>query len=94
MPFLELASQGMHRTDEQLLNDYLFGDEKSLELLIRRYLKPIFGFVYKYVRNSPDAEDITQEVFVRIWRNLKKFKKEKKFKTWIFAIARNSAMIF
>lgn len=77
-------------TDEQLVANYLKGDEESLEILIRRYLKPLYSFVFRFVGNSQEVEDITQEVFVKVWRNLKKFDKNKRFKTWIFAIAKNT----
>jgi len=82
-------------SDEQLVHDYLkHKDGKSLEILIGRYLKPIYGFVYKYTNLLNEAEDITQEVFVKVWRNLKKFDQKKSFKTWIFQIAKNTAIDF
>jgi len=81
-------------SDEQLIADYLKGDAKSLEVLVRRYLNPIFSFVFRYTGSIQDAEDITQEVFVKIWRNLKRFKREKSFKTWIFSIAKNTSIDF
>ena len=81
-------------SDSQLIADYLGGDEKSLEILIGRYLKPIYNFVYGYVKSNAEAEDITQEVFVKMWRNLKKFDREKKFKTWLFTIAKNTCFDF
>jgi len=82
-------------SDEQLVHDYLkHKDEKSLKILIGRYLKPIYGFVYKYTNLLNEAEDITQEVFVKVWRNLKKFDQNKSFKTWIFQIAKNTAIDF
>lgn len=84
----------MHKKDEQLVRDYLKGDEKSLEVLIQRYLKPIYGFAYRHTGSVQEAEDIAQEVFVKIWRNLKKFDQEKKFKTWIFTIAKNAIIDF
>ncbi len=74
----------MSRLDEKLIADYLAGDEQSLELLIKQYLKPIYSFVSRYVGNGQEAEDITQEVFVRVWRSLKKFDQTKSFKTWVF----------
>lgn len=80
--------------DEQLVADYLSGDEKSLEVLIKSYLRPIYSFVYRYIGNVQEAEDITQEVFVKVWRNLKKFNPDKKFKTWIFSIAKNASIDF
>ena len=64
-------------SDEQLIFNYLKGDEKSLEILIKKYLKAIYNFVYRYVENSQEAEDITQETFVKAWRNLKKFNPQK-----------------
>jgi RNA polymerase sigma-70 factor (ECF subfamily) len=82
-------------SDEQLVHDYLkHKDEKSLEILIARYLKPIYGFVYKYSNLLNETEDITQEVFVKVWRNLKKFDQKKSFKTWLFQIAKNTAIDF
>jgi len=91
----------MDYSDKQLINNYLKGDEKSLEVLIERYLKPIYSFAYRYANSQQEAEDITQEVFVRMWRNLKKpalslskgFNPKKgKFSTWIFSIAKNAAI--
>jgi len=84
----------MQVSDQQLIANYLAGDEQSLELLIRQYLKPIYSFVSRYVGNGQEAEDITQEVFVRVWRNLKKFDQTKSFKTWIFSIAKNASLDF
>ncbi len=54
----------MNRSDQQLIADYLAGDEKLLEVIVSRYLKPIYSFVYKYVGDGQDAEDVTQEVFL------------------------------
>ena len=80
--------------DEILIRKYLAGDEQSLELLIKQYLKPVYSFVSRYVGNGQEAEDITQEVFVRVWRNLKKFDQNKSFKTWLFSIAKNASLDF
>ena len=84
----------MDRSDSQLIADYLGGDEKSLEVLFGRYLKPIYSFTYRYVGGGQDAEDVAQEVFVKVWRNLKKFDQQKSFKTWVFSIAKNTAIDF
>ena len=58
--------------DKILIQRYLKGDEKSLEILIARYLKPIYSFVYKNVGNMAEAEDITQEVFIKISNHRKR----------------------
>lgn len=84
----------MNVSDQKLVLNYFNGDLESLEILIRRYLKPIYSFAYRYIGNEQDAEDVTQVVFVKVWRNLKKFDREKSFKTWIFSIAKNSCIDF
>lgn len=78
--------------DNELINKYLRGDKTSLDELIKKYMKPVYGFVYHYVGNPSESEDIIQEVFVRVWKNIKKFNKEKNFKTWIFTIAKNASI--
>ncbi len=78
------------QSDQELIESYFKGEEKSLEILIKRYLKPIYNFVYQYVSNSQDTEDITQDVFIKIWRNFRKFDRNRNFKTWIFSIAKNT----
>ena len=78
--------------DKEIIQRYLKGDEKALEILIARYLKPIYGFVYKNVGDTAVAEDVTQEVFVKIWKNLKKFDAKKEFKPWLFQIAKNASI--
>ncbi|MDP2967508.1 MAG: sigma-70 family RNA polymerase sigma factor [bacterium] len=80
--------------DKILIEKYFQGDEKSLEILIQNYLKPVYSFVYRYIGNAGDAEDITQEAFVKAWRHLKRFDRNKSFKTWIFSIAKNTSLDF
>jgi len=82
-------------SDQNLIEEYLKkGDEKSLEFLVKKYLKPVYNFVYRYSGSTQEAEDITQETFVKAWKNLKKFDVEKSFKTWLFSIAKNTAIDF
>ena len=80
--------------DKELIEKYLKGDEKALESLISKYLKPIYSFIFSYVQNQQDAEDLTQETFLKMCRNLKKFKKEKNFEKWLFTIAKNTCFDF
>jgi len=79
-------------SDKEIIQQYLKGDEKSLEVLIHRYIKPIYSFIYKNVGDVSASEDITQEVFVKIWKNLKKFDQKKEFKPWLFQIAKNTSI--
>ena len=84
----------MSLSDKQLISNYLSGDENSLELLIKRYLKYIYNFIYKNVGDQASAEDITQEVFIKVWKNIRKFDQKKNFKPWIFQIAKNASVDF
>lgn len=79
-------------SDEQLVAKYLKKDEKALEEIVGRYLPLIFGFVKKYTGNQDNASDITQEVFVKVWKNIRSFDQAKSFRTWIFTIAKRTAI--
>lgn len=81
-------------TDEQLIANFLAGDDYSLSRLILRHLKPVYNFILRMTGNSGDAEDITQETFVKVWRNIRKYKAGRNFRSWIFSIARNTAIDF
>jgi len=93
-------------SDQKLISLYLAGDEKSLEILFNCYLKMIYSFIYRYVGDQEAAEDVAQEVFVKVWKNLKKFnpqknrfanfklRRQKNFKTWLFKIAKNASIDF
>ena len=81
-------------SDEQLIERYLNGDEQSLEILIERHIKPIYRFIYRFVRDGSQAQDITQDVFVRMWRNIKKFDRKRNFNTWLYAIAKHACIDF
>jgi len=76
-------------SDEQLVTTYLQGDREALNFLIERYLRRIYNFVAKYIGNAKEAEDLTQEIFLKAWKNLKKFDSQKSFKIWLFSITRN-----
>jgi len=80
--------------DVQLISRYLGGDVAALETLVTRHLRPVYAYVFRQVGNVQDAEDITQEVFVRVWKNLKKFDSQKSFLPWVFRIARNASVDF
>ena len=78
-------------TDEELVGNILTGDEMAFEELLKRYLKPIYNFLYRFAGDIAALDDLTQETFIKVWKNLKRFDPEKKFKTWIFTIAKNTA---
>ena len=79
-------------TDEALMLACKKGDDIAFQELMHRYISSVYNFADQYVRNKEDAEDIAQEAFFKTWRYVKRFKSGKKFKPWLFTIARNTAL--
>ena len=82
----------MTRTDVQLMLDVKAGDEQSFALLLHRYRSPLVNFLYRMVRNREQAEDLAQEVFLRVYRARADYVPSAKFTTWLFRIATNLAL--
>ena len=80
-------------SDEQLLAAYRRGDVRAFEKLLARYEKPIWSFLRRFVRDAEAAEDLLQEVFLRVVRDAQAsgpaWKGDAKFSTWLYTIARN-----
>ncbi len=79
-------------SDTELIIAYRHGDEKALTLLIQRYFSSVYRFLARMVGDATVAEDLTQETFVKTWKNLGQFDVHKTFKPWLFSIARNAAI--
>ncbi len=84
----------MEIDDNQLVKDYLNGLEGSFEIIVKRYTRPLYSFVWRLCGNKESSEDIVQDTFLKVWKNLKRFDLERNFKVWIYAIARNSTYDF
>ncbi len=76
-------------TDEALMTRYQRGDLAAFATLVERHKTPIFNFVLRQIKAPPAAEDLVQEVFLRIVESASSFKHEAKFTTWAYTIARN-----
>jgi RNA polymerase sigma-70 factor (ECF subfamily) len=68
------------------------GGEGSFEELVRRYQRPISAYVYRMVGNYESALDLTQEIFIKVYSSLARYRPEFKFSTWIYKIAHNAAV--
>lgn len=77
--------------DQQIITEYLKGNEAAFSLLVGKYTQPIFSFIFQLVGNQAVAEDLTQECFVKVWKNLSRYNQTASVKTWIYIIARNTA---
>lgn len=78
-------------SDEDLIERFQQGDIYAFELIVKRYKEQLLNFVYRFVGNQEQAEDILQETFLRVYRNRHAYKRVAKFSTWIYTIAGNLA---
>src|SRR5215218_10030365 len=78
--------------DRDLVAAAVEGMEGSFEELVRRYQRPISAYVYRMVGNYESALDLTQEIFIKVYSSLRRYRAEFKFSTWIYKIAHNSAV--
>jgi RNA polymerase sigma-70 factor (ECF subfamily) len=78
--------------DSDLVVRAIAGREDGFEELVRRYQRPIAAYVYRMVGNYESALDLTQEVFIKIYGSLTRYRSEYKFSTWIYKIAHNAAV--
>jgi RNA polymerase sigma-70 factor (ECF subfamily) len=78
--------------DGELVQSALNGREPSFEELVRRYQRPIAAYVYRMVGDYDAALDLTQEVFIKVYNSLARYRSEFKFSTWIYKIAHNAAI--
>ncbi len=78
--------------EQELIKRAQNGDVAAFESLIEEYQKRIFSIAYRMVSNPEDAADLTQEVIVKIFKNLDKFQGNAKFSTWVYRIATNTCL--
>ena len=78
-------------TDETLIAQFQQGDVQAFDILVRRYKDQLLNYVYRFVNNRVDAEDIVQETFLRVFKNKHYYKEIAKFSTWVYTIAGNLA---
>jgi len=76
-------------TDEELVKRFLEGDQQSFNLLMWRWEKRLYQFIYRMVGNQEEAQDLCQESFLRAYRSLRGFKQKAKFSSWLYKIALN-----
>jgi RNA polymerase sigma-70 factor (ECF subfamily) len=68
------------------------GDDSAFEYLVQKYRRPMISFMYRMAHNSAAAEDLAQEVFLRVYRSRANYEASAKFSTWLYRIATNLAV--
>ena len=76
--------------DNELIQKFQNGDEKAFDQLVRNNLNNVFGFFMKVTRDEMSAEDLTQDVFMKLYKNLKNFKHDSNFSTYLYRINSNT----
>lgn len=79
-------------TDGELIQAAIRGREDGFEELVRRYQRPITGYIYRMLNNYDASLDVTQEVFIKVYNSLERYSSEYKFSTWLYRIAHNAAI--
>lgn len=85
------ARMSEQKTDQQLVEKVQNGDKQAYNLLVLKYQNRVTNLVARYVKNSGDVADVTQEAFIKAYRALPNFRGESAFYTWLYRIAVNSA---
>lgn len=78
--------------DEDLMERYQEGDARAFEELLRRHERPVYNFIYRHVRDPEKASDLLQETFLRVVKNVDRYRRKAKFTTWLYTIARNQCI--
>ena len=87
-----MAESQFHENDEFLIKRFVSDDEFAFEELFGRYKQKIFNLVYRYIGSYPETEELTQDVFVKVYKSAQTFKGKSKFSTWVYRIAVNTCL--
>ncbi|HSZ01011.1 MAG TPA: sigma-70 family RNA polymerase sigma factor, partial [Terriglobales bacterium] len=84
------SSEGL--SDAQVMLRVKAGDESAFDYLVQKYRRPMLSFMYRMAHNTAVAEDLAQEVFLRVYRSRENYEASAKFTTWLYRIASNLAV--
>jgi RNA polymerase sigma-70 factor (ECF subfamily) len=80
--------------DAELAAATAAGDADAFEQLVRKYERPVLNTIYRYVGDKAAAEDVAQEVFLKVWSRIKTFQRRSTFSTWLYRIVANQCLNF
>src|SRR5436309_1244802 len=87
----EIRERLRSEDDAAIVSAFLGGEERAFQELVERYQTRLLNFIYRTIGDREKAEDLVQEVFIRVHRHLHRFDRSKKFSTWVYTIASNLA---
>jgi len=79
-------------SDAEIMLKVKAGDQSAFDYLVQKYRRPMVSFLYRMARNAAAAEDLAQEVFLRVYRSRESYEASAKFTTWLYRIATNLAV--
>jgi RNA polymerase sigma-70 factor (ECF subfamily) len=88
----EAAVSGDALSDAQIMLQVKAGDDSAFEYLVQKYRRPMVNFMFRMAHNNAAAEDLAQEVFLRVYRSRESYEASAKFTTWLYRIATNLAV--
>lgn len=80
--------------DALLVKEFKKGQDKAFDIIFDKYRLSVYSICYRYTRNDEDAREITQDVFIKVHRNLDKFNEKSKLFTWLYRIVVNTCLSF
>ncbi len=89
---LYCATLSLSQPDPGILRKAQRGDERAFDIILRTYETPIYNYVLRLVGDRSLAEDLTQEVFLRVFQGLPRFSDRSKFTTWLFQVTKNRVL--
>jgi RNA polymerase sigma-70 factor, ECF subfamily len=86
----------MHKSDQQLISDLREGrnQDRAFQKLVGKYQERLYWHIRKIVMDHDDADDVLQNTFIKVWKNLKNFREESTLFTWLYRIATNESLTF
>jgi len=82
----------MTTNDQVYINNILDGDTSAFTVLVDRYKDLVFTLAFRMMKNREEAEEVSQDTFIKVYKSLTKFKGDSKFSTWIYRVAYNTCL--
>ncbi len=88
------SSMSTGLNDSEIISKVINGDQQAYALLVERYQNYVFTLSLRFTKNREDAEEVSQDIFIKAYRALADFKGSSKFSTWLYTIVNNTCITF